>query len=436
MALAETRGIARGRYSSIAQQEVPNVIVQMWRTVARQLSAGHAATQTTDLTVSARNCAGAKWAGARSIVNWRRPRQQTRASRATSVIARASPPHLVRLAVAMPQPRATFVAQPPLLPPRARAASRFTRRRPRAPGPPARLHPRAPRAVFLPPDSEPDAAADDADELELVEQGDAAPGSVPASPPRHGSLSNLDRLLENTEPRYTTWQQERARSSLSTFSYDRPLLGADELNESLRPSHLQRHRHVLAPDEQFAAVFMWDTVVFNARELEKRAWTVVAEENTLPPPDLQDIVRAEEMAPEAAVKRVFYWFADWGDVKRYVFRKAEVYQRLCASFEFRAQEGISDWLNSLDQYGVKTILCSPHPRQFVMEVLQSIGLASFSLQAISFRRRMSACRWSKFLTSCSQGTATPYAKVVALLGVHAAYELGLPTKLLEITKIL
>eukprot|EP00737_Agarophyton_chilense_P003896 gb/GEZJ01004705.1/.p2 GENE.gb/GEZJ01004705.1/~~gb/GEZJ01004705.1/.p2 ORF type:complete len:436 (+),score=88.23 gb/GEZJ01004705.1/:111-1310(+) len=351
--------------------------------------------------------------------------------------------------------RATFVAQPPLQCARqSYLTPRLTPRRARRP----RVAPLAWRfrAVFLPPDGEQDAdAADpadpDAEERRLGDLPDSLSASTsppppppppPPRPPPRGSLSNIDRLLEDTEPRYTTWQQDRASTSLSTFSYDRPFLGADELNESLKPSHLQRHRHVLAPDEQFAAVFMWDTVVYNARELEMRAWAVVAEENTLPPPDLQDIVRAEDMAPEAAVQRVFYWFAEWRDIKRYVFRKAEVYQHLCASYKFHAREGVLDWLRNLHQYGVKSILYSPHPRRFVMDVLQRIGLASFFtsadivaaddecesleqvflLAAVKAQRPPSKCIVFTDRPSAVTAAHDVSAKVVALLGVHAAYE--------------
>ncbi|PXF41980.1 5-amino-6-(5-phospho-D-ribitylamino)uracil phosphatase, chloroplastic [Gracilariopsis chorda] len=333
----------------------------------------------------------------------------------------------------MAQPPATFVAQLPFLP---RRAHRLTPRRPRS----SPLFPvtAPPRAVFLPPEGVPSPPEDD------VVKGETPPPASPRSPssPPQSPLTNLDRLLENTEPQYTTWQQERARKALSTFSYDRPLLGADELNESLRPSHLQRHRHVLAPDEQFAAVFMWDTIVANARELERSAWITVATENNLPEPDLDDIVRAEQMVPEAAVQRAFYWRSDWSDIKRFVFRKAEVFDTLREAFDFHQREGVSEWLRSLTQYGIKCILCSPHSRQFALQVIERIGLEPyftsndivtsedefdsleqmFLLAAVKAQRPPSKC---VVFTDRPTGVTAAHevsAKVVALLGVYAAYE--------------
>eukprot|EP00171_Calliarthron_tuberculosum_P009970 IDg9970t1 len=241
------------------------------------------------------------------------------------------------------------------------------------------------RAVFLPSDIPPIREEEEPAKKDGVSNdGETAgkngsinvpeePGRAAAAPPTHkpganGGVTyvarkdNIDRLLEDApaEEYANTWQARRGRHSLAAVRGRSELsIGADELNEQLAPSHLERHRHILKPDEAFGAIFAWDCVIANARELELRAWATVAAERGLPPPDLDDIIRSEDMAPEAAVQRVFLWTRDWADIKRIVFRKGEVLTALHADgYEPTLAPGVAAWLMLLARYGVKCVLCA------------------------------------------------------------------------------
>ena len=257
-------------------------------------------------------------------------------------------------------------------------------------------------------------------------------------------LDTIDTLLRETKPDYETWVDRNERRSLTTFrGTSQYTLGADELNESLKPDHLQRHRHVLAPDEKFGAIFSWDVVVRNSRELERLSWAAVAEEESLPPPDIDDIVRAEEMAPEAAVSRVFYWTNDWGEIKRHVFRKHEFFEKLQSNYRFETTTGIEGWLLMLTNYGVKCVLCATRPRKKVEQIVKGLGLERFFTknEIISIEDEYDTLE-QMFLVAALKSERPPgkcvvftdkprgitaghevSSKVVALVGAHRAYEM-------------
>lgn len=348
-------------------------------------------------------------------------------------------------------------------------------RRPRRPLSSALVsaRPCVPRAVFLPPEGPPPIPDDDLDDDDITDSGLSGmdddkmtglddstynPSASEDDPPEYrrgsgagggvgggaGRVDTLDRLLAETQPDYDTWADRNSKRSLTAFRpTSQSMLGADELNESLRPTHLQRHRHVLAPDEAFGAIFTWDVIVSNARELERLSWEVVAEENGRIAPDLDDIVRAEHMAPEAAVSRVFYWTRDWGEIKRAVFRKREVLAELELSFVWEKAPGVDEFLSALDRHGVKCILCTTRPRKAVEPVMQSLGLDTYfskneivsaddefdsmeqMLLVASLKSERPPGKCVLFADKPAAITAghEVTSKVVALLGTHAAYEL-------------
>lgn len=259
-----------------------------------------------------------------------------------------------------------------------------------------------------------------------------------------GSRNAIDILLEDTKPDYETWQDRHSNRSLLTYRIGggSSMLDADELNDSFRADHLQRHRHVLVPDEKFGALFMWDVVVANARQLEVEAWKRVAEENNLMPPDLDDIVRAEQMPAESAITRVFYWTSDWGLIKRAVHRKQEIVKQLEETFTWETASGLQKFVNSLIQYGVKCILCASRPRQIVEQTMKNLGLnhvftkneiVSMDDEAESLEQMLltAALKCERPPDKCVVFTDNPQgitagheisSKVVALIGAHPAYE--------------
>lgn len=219
-------------------------------------------------------------------------------------------------------------------------------------------------------------------------------------------------------------------------------MGADELNESLAPDHLARHRHVLAPDEAFGAIFAWHAVVANGRELELEAWRAVAEENGLAPPDFDDVVRAESMPPEAAVERVFYWTRDWGDIKRLVRDKCAALAALYVDAQLTPHPGLSSWLALLARYGVQCVLAAKQPRGRVEEAVRALGYTKYFspgalvtdedefdtleqmllASAIKAERPPQKCVVFADRPAAIAAAHEVSAKAVALIGAHPAYE--------------
>lgn len=258
-------------------------------------------------------------------------------------------------------------------------------------------------------------------------------------------LDSIERLLKGTSPEYATWRSREAKRSLGTFSRDGDgLLGAEELNEALGKDHLQRHRYVVAPDEKFAALFMWDTVIGNARELEVAAWGKVAKEWGWREPDMEDILRAEEMGRENAVARAFYWTRDWGETKRCVWRMGEIRTEMEQIWEFSPRQGVNIWLETLKTYGVRCVLCAAkQTRNRAEEVVKGVGLDGyFSAQEIVSSEDefdtpeqmllVGALKAERPPAKCVVFTDRPSgitagheisAKVIGVLGAHAAYEM-------------
>jgi beta-phosphoglucomutase-like phosphatase (HAD superfamily) len=261
---------------------------------------------------------------------------------------------------------------------------------------------------------------------------------------RSSTSSSIDRVLEGTDPGVETWVDRNRRRSLVTLRGRSELsLGADELNESMRPGHLDKHRFVLHPDEAFGAIFAWDVVFNNSRALELKAWQAVAEEAGLAPPDMDDILRAEAMAPEAAIHRVFYWTADWGEIKRLHFRKCEIYNVMQDTWQFTLSPGIKTWLATLDRYGIKSVLCAPRPRAKVEAIVKQVALEEFftnsqlvtaddEFESLEQMLLIASIKLERPPRKCVVFTDKPdgitasrevSARVVALVGAHPAYEI-------------
>jgi beta-phosphoglucomutase-like phosphatase (HAD superfamily) len=336
-----------------------------------------------------------------------------------------------------------------------------------------------PTAVFLPPDGAPVIPLDDENDFDAFRassasrrrgdddevdedddgnvdgdrdsvsddgNGDSAAGVAAGAntPHRRYAASGVDRVLEGTEPEYETWVTRNARRSLATVrGREEQTLGAEQLNDSLRPGFLDKHRYILAPDEAFGAIFAWDVVMSNARELELAVWRAVAAEEDLLPPDMDDILRAEAMSPEAAVQRIFLWTADWGDIKRLVFRKGELLDAMQADWTYTTFPGVANWLDSLNRYGIKSVLCAPIPRARVEQTVHQVGLQRyfgnsqlvtaddecdsveqmFLTAAIKLERPPAKCVVFTDKPSGITAGREVSARVVALIGAHPAYEI-------------
>ena len=296
-----------------------------------------------------------------------------------------------------------------------------------------------PLAVFLPPD--PPKWHEDEEELPPTPPPDTMPNNGRVFyKPREDSI---DRLLDR-ETTPNTWAARNERRSLTSFrGRSQWSVGADELNESLAPNHLERHRHVLAPDEAFGAIFVWESIVNNSRELELNSWKQVAEEENLLIPDMDDIIRSEDMAAEAAIERVFYWTRDWGTIKRLVYRKAEIYEEMLKHYKFTLCEGIIEWLEMLTRYGVKTVLCSSRPRLKMEDAVTKLSLSKYfkngdivsaedEYETLEQMFLVAAIKAERPPQKCVVFTDRPNAiaaahevssKVIGIIGAHPAYEM-------------
>lgn len=305
-----------------------------------------------------------------------------------------------------------------------------------------------PLAIFLPPEGAPvipdDSDDDTPDEDEIRRRQNA--GRT-----RKGELgASLDPTLERVASvpeglnQYDTWESSNRTRSVSTIKGRSELmLGADELNESLGAKGTERLRHVLAPDEAFGALFNWNAVISNARELELACWSKVAMEEGLLMPDLDDIRRAEGMAPEAAVQRVFLWGGDWGNVKRRCFRKTEIMEELEDTFEFKLCPGIRGWIANLEKYGINYVICSPLPKAKMEKILEDLKVKEanrksllvssedefdtleqmYLLGALKAGRPPGKCVvFADRPMEITAGHETT-TKVVGLIGTHPAYEM-------------
>lgn len=241
----------------------------------------------------------------------------------------------------------------------------------------------------------------------------------------------IDELLRGTTADYETWESRAdARSLTAVRGMSQRRLGATELNASLAADHLARHRHVLAPDEAFGAVFMIDSLLANRRQEELAAWRTVAAAQTppLPPPDFDDILRAESMPPALAVERVFYWTRDWGEVQRLLRAKDEALAA-AALDTLEAVPGALAWLEALGRYGVRTaVLAEGMSRSQVRAVVDAMGLAHVvpSMEVVSADDECDTAEQALLLAACR--VDRPPCKMVvftdAPAGVTAAHEVS------------
>lgn len=267
----------------------------------------------------------------------------------------------------------------------------------------------------------------------------------PTPPPPGHALGPIDRLLEDANLGPEPWVARNKTPEVTTYKTNSSQTSTrvEQYKYTLRADHLQRHRYVLSPDEAFAAIFSWDVIVKNSREFERQCWDRVAEERGLIPPDLEDIVRAEQMPAESAISRVFYWTNDWAEIKRTVYRKQEVVGELEKGFNWKATDGLINFLKALITYGVKCIISTKLPSAKVVWVMQLLGLQDIftKSQIVSSDDDCDSLE-DMMLAACMKAQRPPdkcvvftdnpsgitagheiMAKVVAVHGAHPAYEL-------------
>lgn len=92
-------------------------------------------------------------------------------------------------------------------------------------------------------------------------------------------------------------------------------LDVDTLNEHLKIRGADRIRHSFRPDEAIGCIFAWDDVIANTRDMQRRAWQRLAEEEVLPFPSLERrhifSIRPEraimDVCPSSLLEKYIFW---------------------------------------------------------------------------------------------------------------------------------
>ena len=81
-------------------------------------------------------------------------------------------------------------------------------------------------------------------------------------------------------------------------------LDVDTLNERLKVQGANRMRHAMRPDEAYGMVFSLDNVIVNTRQMQRKAWQRIAQEDGLDLPSIERQIY--DVRPERAITEVCY----------------------------------------------------------------------------------------------------------------------------------
>jgi beta-phosphoglucomutase-like phosphatase (HAD superfamily) len=219
-------------------------------------------------------------------------------------------------------------------------------------------------------------------------------------------------------------------------------LRASDLDELLLPDYMDRLRYAQKPLQAYGALFSWDTVLSGLPEMKLAAWCKIAEENELPPPDLDDVVRTSGLRPERALAR-FLWDPDNDFLRcqKLAFEFADLLGRVMVAHEWEATDGAVEWLKLLRKYEVPCLLCSPLDEYTTEQALEKAGLAGLFDVAVTSEDGCETAEQA-FLLGCLKIHRPPsrvvafvdeptdvmaaldaYLKPVAVYGKFPAYEM-------------
>eukprot|EP00871_Galdieria_phlegrea_P002437 jgi/Galph1/3194/GphlegSOOS_G1863.1 len=236
--------------------------------------------------------------------------------------------------------------------------------------------------------------------------------------------------------KYETWENMKKQAFQLTTPW--PIL-VEQLNSFYTPDYLKRLYYRNQPIQEFGAIFTLEGFLTNAFELELEAWNQVAQEYQLPPVTQDDLALTENMPAEMIVQRRFLWTDDWGEINKYVFRKAEIYYQLVTSPErLLLRPGIEHWLEQLRKYEVSVAIATKLDRRAwdalpeSYKLLTDVWVTREEYENIQQELLLAASRIERAPRFCVVFDDSPSilvaahdvtCKAVSLLGRYKAYDL-------------
>lgn len=184
----------------------------------------------------------------------------------------------------------------------------------------------------------------------------------------------------------------------------------EQLNERLEVKGPARIRHShLAPDEAHGLIFTWDGVVTDTKDLQRRAWLQLAEEEGFKWPEIERPFIFES-SPERIITELLQWTRDFAYARRLGYRLNEIYT---GNFEeiSKPLPGIKEWLGTLNQFGIPTAIVSNMSRDAVTNALDRLELDQMFDALVTAEDDMDTC--ASQLLSASIKVARPPKKCVA-----------------------
>ncbi|KAG0572762.1 hypothetical protein KC19_VG122800 [Ceratodon purpureus] len=127
----------------------------------------------------------------------------------------------------------------------------------------------------------------------------------------------------------------------------------------------------------FAVVMEWEGVIVEDDSfLERKAWTVLAEEESKRPPPAYMLGRAEGMKNEQAISEVFCWSRDYRQMKRLAIRKEELYEEMQGGV-YRLRPGSKDFVETLRMHRIPIAVASTRPMIYLERAIEAVGMEGF-----------------------------------------------------------
>eukprot|EP00249_Psilotum_nudum_P013426 c24326_g1_i1 orf=437-1699(-) len=118
----------------------------------------------------------------------------------------------------------------------------------------------------------------------------------------------------------------------------------------------------------------WDGVILDDDgDIERKAWTALAEEEGKRLPPTFVLKRAEGMKNEQAISEVFCWSRDPRQMKRLAQRKEELYQVMQGGI-YRLKPGSREFILALRNYNIPIAVVSTRPRKVLERAIEAVGM--------------------------------------------------------------
>lgn len=196
----------------------------------------------------------------------------------------------------------------------------------------------------------------------------------------------------------------------------------------------------------FAVVMEWEGVIVeDDSELERKAWTALAEEESKRPPPAYMLKRAEGMKNEQAISEVFCWSRDYKQMKRLAIRKEELYEEMQGGV-YRLRPGSKEFVQTLKMHKIPIAVASTRPMMYLERAIEAVGMEGFfnlvlaaedahrgkpdpemylyAAERLGFGNVPERCMVFGNSNSSVEAAHDGRMKCVAVAGKHPVYELG------------